>query len=483
MKHSNRTVFVGATAALLCLGASGCALKPPPDRSALVKQSLGDAAPPAQWRGGASMPGPVADDWLKTLNEPRLDSLIDDTLARNVDLRIAATRVEQAVAVLKIAGASLLPAVDLLVRQSQNLAGGGDTSLGGAFLSASWELDLWGRIRYGQRAAAGQYDSTQADYAFARLSLAALVARSWFVAAESSLQRQLAQDTLVAAERLAGLTRERLRVGNATEQEAARADANVQSYRISVRQLELSREQALRALELLAGRYPAATLAAAETLPALPAPAPTGVPSELLERRPDIVAAERRVAAAFDRVEEARAARWPRISLLAGLASIFNSPFVRENSDNPSASVGAGIVAPLFTGGALEGQVDVRTAEQKRAVAEYAAIGLKAFHEVESALANEAALADRHAALERMVADNERALSLSEVQYRVGSIDLRGVLDEQLRVYGARVQLTSVQAERLAQRVNLYLALGGNFARDPSGPTAAPVSSGPAGAK
>jgi NodT family efflux transporter outer membrane factor (OMF) lipoprotein len=463
MKHSNRTIFFSATATLLCLGTAGCALKAPPDRSELVKQSLGDATPPAQWRGGATMPGPVAGDWLKTLNEPRLDLLVGDTLARNTDLRVAAARVEQAEAALKIAGASLSPAVDALARQSQKLTGGGDTSLTGVFLSASWELDLWGRIRYGQRAAAGQHDSAQADYAFARLSLAALVVKSWFVAAESSLQRQVAQDTLAASERLAGLTRERLRVGNATEQEAARADANVQSYRISVRQLELAREQALRALELLAGRYPAATLAAAEMLPALPAPVPAGIPSELLERRPDLIAAEQRAAAAFDRVEEAKAERLPRLNLLAGIAWIFGSPFVLKNRDNPSASVGIGLTAPLFTGGALEGQVEVRTAEQKRAVAEYAAIGLKAFHEVESALANEAELADRQAALERLVADNERALQLAEVQFRVGKVDLRGVLDEQLRLYGARVQLISVRAGRLVQRVNLHLALGGSF--------------------
>ena len=465
MKYSNRTSLCSATAVLLCLVVTaGCALKSPPDRSELMKQSLGDVAPPARWRGGAIVPGPLAGDWLKTLNEPRLDSLIGDTLARNADLRIAATRVEQAEAVLKIAGASLLPAVDLMARQSQKLAGGGDTSLTGAFLSASWELDFWGRVRYGQRAATGQHDSTQSDYAFARLSLAALVAKSWFVAAESSLQRQLAKEMLVAAERLAALTRERLRVGSASELDVARAEANVQSYRISERQLELAREQALRALELLAGRYPAATLAAAETLPALPASAPTGIPSELLERRPDIIAAEQRVAAAFDRNEEAKAARLPRINLLAGLAWIFGSPFILKDRDNPSASIGAGLVAPLFTGGALEGQVEVRTAEQKRAVAEYAAIGLKAFHEVESAFANEAALTDRYASLERLVVDNERALKLAEVQYRIGKIDLRGVLDEQLRLYGARVQLLSVQAERLAQRVNLYLALGGNVA-------------------
>jgi outer membrane protein TolC len=220
----------------------------------------------------------------------------------------------------------------------------------------------------------------------------------------------------------------------------------------------------LRALELLAGRYPAAALAAAETLPALPAAVPTGIPSELLERRPDIVAAERRVAAAFDRVEEAQAARLPRLSLSAGIASIFSSLFVLQDRDNPSGSFGANIFAPLFTGGALEGQVEVRTAEQKRAVADYAAIGLKAFNEVESALANEAALSDRYAALARLVAENERALKYSEIQYRVGKTDQSAVFNAQLRLYGSRAQLVRMQAERLAQRVALHLALGGNFA-------------------
>jgi NodT family efflux transporter outer membrane factor (OMF) lipoprotein len=463
MKRSCRTIFLCIAG---CLAVQGCALKSPADRAALVKQALGEAAPPAQFRGGAVPDGPVPGDWLKTLNEPRLDSLVDEALARNTDLRIAATRVEQAESMLKIASASLAPAVDLLARKNAKLAGGGSTDLSGIFVSGSWELDVWGRIRYGERAAAGQYGSTQADYAFARQSIAALVAKSWFLAAESALQRNLARDTLAAADRMSGLAKERLRVGSGNEQETARADANVETYRISLRQLELAREQALRALEMLAGRYPAATLAAAETLPALPAPAPVGVPSELLARRPDIIAAERRVAAAFDRVEEAKAARLPRINLLAALAWIYGSPFVlSDDSGNPRASVGAGLTAPLFTGGSLEAQVEARTAEQKRAVAEYAAIGLKAFQEVESALANDAALRDRYAALESLIAENERSLRLSEVQYRVGKVDFRAVLDEQMRLYSSQVQLISVQAERLAQRVNLHLALGGNFSQ------------------
>ena len=268
---------------------------------------------------------------------------------------------------------------------------------------------------------------------------------------------------LAASERLADLTRVRLRVGSANEQDLALAEANVQTYRDSLRQFELAREQAVRALELLAGRYPAATLAAAEALPALPAAVPTGIPSELLERRPDIVAAERRVAAAFDRTEEARTARLPRISLVAGIASIFSSLFILEDRDNPSFSRGVGVLTPLFSGFALEGQLELRTAEQKRAVAEYAATGLKAFNEVESALANEAALGDRYAALSRLVAENERALKYAEIQYRIGKTDQSAVVNAQLRLYGSRAELVRMQAERLAQRVALHLALGGNF--------------------
>jgi len=267
MKLSIQTLLLLAAVGISCFAVQGCALKPLPEHSGLVKQSLGNVAVPAQWGSGASMSGPVAGDWIKTLNEQPLDALIEETLARNADLHIAATRIEQAEAALKIAGASLLPAVDALGRSSKKFKGGGDTNLTGVFLNASWELDLWGRLRYGQRAAASQYDSAQADYEFARMSLAATVARSWFVAAESTLQRKLAQDMLVSAERLAELAKTRVRVGSANEVDAARADADVQSYRISLRQLDLAREQALRALEILAGRYPAATLPAAETLP------------------------------------------------------------------------------------------------------------------------------------------------------------------------------------------------------------------------
>jgi outer membrane protein TolC len=195
----------------------------------------------------------------------------------------------------------------------------------------------------------------------------------------------------------------------------------------------------------------------------MPAPVPIGLPSDLLERRPDVIAAERRVAAAFSRVGEAKAAQLPRIGLTASLSTISSDVLVLQDRSNPSFGFGANLFAPLYQGGALRAQVEVRDAEQKQAMADYARIAQKSFGEVENALGAEFALRDREALLARTVADNERALELVQVQYRVGSVDLRAVEQRQLALLQVRTTLLRVQTERLAQRVNLYLALGGGF--------------------
>jgi outer membrane protein TolC len=175
------------------------------------------------------------------------------------------------------------------------------------------------------------------------------------------------------------------------------------------------------------------------------------------------VAAERRVAAAFYRVEESKAARLPRISLTAAVTSISSELFVLKQQDDPVWSLGASLLQPLFLGGQLQAQVEIRTAEQKQAVAEFGRVGARAFGEVENALSAGFALEDRERLLEQAVADNARALELANIRYRVGSGDLRAVQQQSLALYAARTALLRVQSERLVQRVNLYLALGGSF--------------------
>jgi NodT family efflux transporter outer membrane factor (OMF) lipoprotein len=318
-------------------------------------------------------------------------------------------------------------------------------------------------VRAGQAFAQQQYEAAQLDAEYARQSIAAMVAKGWFLATEARLQKAQAQAMADSSGKLVLLAQDRLRIGRGDEFDVNIAQASVSTFRDTERSLEMAYQQALRALELLVGRYPSATVAVPQRLAQLPGDVPVGLPSELLERRPDVVAAERRVAGAFYRTEEAKAARLPKIALTMSVTSITSELFVLKNHDNPVWSLGAGLLQPIFLGGQLQAQVDVRTAEQKQAVAEYGRIGARAFSEVEDALSNSFLLADREVILAGAVRENARALDLAGVRFRVGSGDLRGVQQQQLSLYSAQVALLRVQAERLVQRVNLHLALGGGF--------------------
>ena len=447
----------------LCIAAlGGCALAPQPPHEEVVQQSMLNVTTPAGWVAPGAGAGTVADNWLSEFREPQLNDLVNEAIAYNADLRIAAARVDAAVAYLAAAQSPIWPQVNLVARGGGKMSGD-SSGLSGIGLFASWELDVWGRVRSVARATELQYESAQLDAEYARQSIAALTAKGWILAIEARLQKAQAEASLQAALELGSLARDRLRVGSGDEFDVSTAQAYVESLRDTVQSLDLAYANALRALETLVGRYPAAAVAVAGALPAWPGEIPAGIPSELLERRPDVVAAERRVAAAFYRVEEAKAARLPRITLVANFTSLSSELFRLKPRDNPLFSAGAGLVQPLFLGGLLQSQVDVRTAEQQIAIAEYGKLGVRVFGEVEGALNATTTAGQREQILIRALRENERALQLANIRFSVGSIDLQGVRQQQIAVYAARVALLRMQSERLVQRVNLHLALGGSF--------------------
>jgi outer membrane protein TolC len=191
----------------------------------------------------------------------------------------------------------------------------------------------------------------------------------------------------------------------------------------------------------------------------------------MLERRPDMVAAERRVAASFNRVGEAKAARLPQITLNANVAAIQSSILeLKSDFENPTYGAGARLLAPLYQGGALRTQVRISTIEQKEAVAEYARLALRALGDVENALAAGQTLAERQQLLQQIVTENQRAFALVQTSYRIGKADMLAVQQQQLSVHSSRLALLRVQSEQLAQRANLYLALGGSFEKPPVQP-------------
>ena len=464
----NRPFSLSLLAGLLGAMLAGCATKAPPTRAEIHQQSgtLTNLALTNAWKAAPVSTNAIQDNWLTSFGDAQLDALVTEAMTNNPDLRVASTKVEQASQYVELAKAALRPAVNLLGVGGLNM-GGGDVSsaLQGVSLGASWEPDLWGRMRYGRNAAQATHASVQADFEFSRQSLAATMAKSWFTASETWLQLQIAEDMVKAAQELVTLAQQRQQIGPGNEQEVVLARANLGNFQDTVRQVRLAHEQTLRALELLLGRYPAAELAARRNLAQLPGAIPAGLPLEMLERRPDMVAAERRVAAAFNRVGEAKAAQLPRLILNANVAAIDSDILqLKEDFDNPTGGAGGKLIAPIYQGGALKTQVRIRTLEQKEAVAQYARLALRALGDVENTLAAGQNLAGREPGLRQVLTDSERALALAQTSYRVGRGDLRAVQQQQLTVHASRLSLLRVQSEQLSQRANLHLALGGSFA-------------------
>ena len=449
-------------APIVALMLAGCALQSPPAPDELRKQALPNTQLPPAWSAPGAATGDVAQAWLATFNDPALEALVREAVTYNYDLQVAAARVEAAEAAARAAGAALLPQLNLAARGGGKM-GGDNSGLNVLGLFASWELDLWGRVRSARAASGAQYEAAALDAQYARQSIAALVAKSWFLAREAAVQGAIAAEMVASSESLVGLSRDRRRVGNADDFEVSTAEASVLGYRDLVLQADIARENALRAIEILAGRYPSAHVDAGRDLPLITTPIPAGLPSQLLERRPDVRAAERRVAASFYATQEAQAARLPRISLTGGVNTVSSDLIFLKPRDNPVWSVGASLLAPIFTGGALQAQADIRTAEQKAAIADYGRIGSRAFSEVENALSASINLQSRAEILTSAVTANENALGFARVRYDVGSGDQRGVQNQLLALHAARTTLVHVQAQRLIQRVNLYLALGGGF--------------------
>jgi NodT family efflux transporter outer membrane factor (OMF) lipoprotein len=452
-----------AGAALLAAALSACAHLDPPSHEDIYDKAMQGVAVPAEWSAAAEASA-FRPEWIGFREDAELAALIDEAIRHNPDLRAAGARLEQVRLQMRLAGADLLPNVVFGAKYSDSLQPASGLDINGFGIALSWELDLWGRARAEKKAGEATYRSAEADYVFARQSLAATTTEAWLLAIEATRQNALAGEKRKAAHEQAGLVAHRETVGRASRQDVAVASAEAHAFDDIVWQTEQARQQALRALELLAGRYPAASIAVPDALPGHLDPVPAGVPADLIERRPDIVAARERYEAAFFNREEARAARLPRLALNAG-AGHLTSDYVqfKDGLDSTVFPLGAKLVWPLFNQGRLQTAVYIADQKQQEAAANYAKTILVAFGEVENALAADTLLEQRERALTAQVDALRSAVAAAETQYRVGKGDQYGVLQEQLALIAAEGALLRVAIERRTQRVNLYLALGGDF--------------------
>ena len=407
--------------------------------------------------------GAAEDGWLASFGDPALEAIVDEALRNNRDLAAATANLDAAAGFAKQAGAALIPAVSVGGGAQQTERGDQASNVSGASLNLQWELDLWGRLAAQASAAEEAFRASEAELEGARRSLVAQVAKSWFLATEANLQLALSAEAVKIYEETLRIVETRVEVGAGSPQDVFLAKADLNAAKARQQEGIGALTQAIRSLEVLLGRYPTAELEVPNELVSTPPGIPVGVPADLLERRPDLVAAERRVAAAFQRVDAARAARLPSVALTASGGSSSNELIDLIGASNNFFSVGANLAAPLDLGGGLEAQVEIETAQQEAALANYGSVALRAFNEVENALANERLLAEREGFLADAVTNNRTALDLAQTQYDVGQIDFLSVLQMQARTLNSRITLIRMQNARLAQRVDLHLALGGDF--------------------
>ncbi|MEM9495024.1 MAG: efflux transporter outer membrane subunit [Pseudomonadota bacterium] len=420
---------------------------------------------PKAWAIAQEAVGDVEVGWIASFDDPVLTALVEEAQANNKNLQIAAANVERSAALARQAGAALQPSVNLVGGASEggNIEAGGSNSSFSAGLQLDWELDVWGRIRSGRQAAAASAEAAEADYLFSQYSLAAGVARAYFIAIEAGLQEGVAQNTVDALAETARIVDVQYENGLASAQDVALTKSDFATARDTLTATSGAKRDAVRALEVLLGRYPGAELELRTALPDAPASPPPGVPSEILERRPDLVAAERNVAAAFNSLDSAKAARLPAISLTSNIGGASGSLSNLLDPANVAWTVAGNLAAPLFDGGLRQSQVDVSSAEQKQAIAAYGQAALEAFSDVESNLDQGVVLDERLGAVSEAAAEANEAYRVARLRYNEGETDLIDVLTIQQRVFTTESNLASVKRLLLEQRVNLNLALGGEY--------------------
>lgn len=449
---------------LVLVAVAGCApFAETPDTRSLVAPSLGEV--PTAWQIGQARVGDVEVGWVDNLGDPVLTALIDEAQANNRDLQSALAGLEQARALVRQARSALLPAINYSGAASQGgPVDGGSSDAYSAGLSLGLELDVWGRVRASRNAASYAARSVEADYVFAQYSLAAAVAQTYFQLIEASLQEDVARkslNALVATERIVSAQRE---LGAADGYDEALAVANVSTARATLAQAAGAQRLVRRALEVLVGRYPANALEARTDLPPVPPIPVSGLPSSLLERRPDLIAAELNVASAFSSVGAARATRLPTFSLSGSLDTQALTLGDALDPGNGLWSLATSLLGPLFDAGLRRAQIDEATAVQRQSINAYAQAALTAFQDVEDSLDQNRVVAERVEALAAAAQAQNRAFDLATVRYEAGETPLLDVFVVQANTLSADSALVTARREQLDEWVALNLALGGGWA-------------------
>jgi NodT family efflux transporter outer membrane factor (OMF) lipoprotein len=478
MKHVKVFMLKTALSSLaLSIMLAGCAVGPDYKMPQTELAPLHNGASVAEKKGRAV---PPLDRWWTGFNDPMLATIIQKALDQNLDLAAAVARVSQARAAASGAGAELLPTVDLNAASSaqrQSLRGPTGTiandspgfkrnihenSIGPA---ASWELDLFGGLRRGADAAQDEAQAAQADQLGTRVMVAADAADAYFQVRGYQARLAIANEQIETDEHLLQLVKRRHDAGSAQGLEVAQADALLKSARATVPPLRISLEQQLNRLDVVMGDQPgsyAKILAKVSEVPSVPAVPGDAHPSDVLRRRPDIIAAERRLAASNERIGAAISDYYPKVSLsgMLGFDALSGSLF---SSKSFTVAGGGALRWRLFDFGKVDAEVAQAKGANAEALAVYRQAVLRAAEDVENAFMGLSQTEIHVTQLQEQVDSLLKVRDLSEQAYRAGSITLTDVLDSDRQLLTARDELDANRADAARSAVGVFRALGGGW--------------------
>lgn len=457
---------------LAALALAGCAAVGPDYRA--PELSL-----PAAWQGNAD-PATAADSpgdlsqWWQRLGDPALTDLIARALQGNTDLRGAQARLREARARRALAGAELFPTLAASAAASRSKssaeAGSGRTSeLYNAGFDASWEPDVFGGTRRAAEAAQADVQASQAGFYDTQVSLTAEVALNYVEVRAFQARLMIARSNLASQSETLQLTDWRAQAGLVSSLDVEQSRANREQTRAQIPSLETGLAEAENRLAILLGQAPGAVrerLTAPAAIPALPERIAVGIPAEALRQRPDVRAAERRLAAETARIGQATAARYPNFRLSGSIGLEALTLGALGGSDAVARSLLGSVATTIFDGGRLRQQVEIQTAVQQQALIAYEAAVLTALEDVENALVSLANSRGRQAALSNAAEAARNAALLARYRYSAGLIDFQTVLDTERSVLTIEDSLAASQAEGASTLVRLYKALGGGWSED-----------------
>lgn len=458
--------------AFLVLLVGGCAAGPDYERPAAPAPGAFREIPPG-WKEAEPRDEIARGRWWELFGDAELNALAERVESGNYSVAAAAARYRAAQAAVAISRSGLFPTVDAdaSVTRSRSPRGAiGGTTAGRHFtnfsagVSASWEVDLWGRVRRDLEAAGAEAEASAADLAAARLSLQAELATSYFRLRLLDVQKRLLEDTAAAFARARELTENRYRAGVAARGDVVQADAQLKSAAAQALDLGVERAQLEHAIAILAGLPPSElTIAPRPDYTAALPPIPPGLPSALLERRPDVAAAERRVAAANARIGVAQSAYFPQLLLSASLG--YRSSEAASWLSAPSRfwSLGPALAQSLFDAGLRRAQGEQALALYDATVADYRQVTLSAIAEVEDNLAALRILGEEAGLQEAAVRAAQESLRITLNQYRAGTVGFLDVVQVQTALLEEQRASANLLNRRLAATVALVRALGGGW--------------------